>query len=342
MTAAKPSPPDVPPPVVLLGLIDGFFVPRAIHIVAELGVADYLADGAKSAEDLARAVGAHPSALHRLLRALASVGVFTEVEPRCFALTPVGEFLRTDIPGSLRPLARMIGEHHWNVWGALMHSVTTGQPAYPRVHGLGFFDYVQRHPDKGRIFDEAMTGYVSQSSVAVAAACDFTRFKSIVDVGGGHGALMAAMLKASPLAGGTIFDLPGVVPGARERMEAAGLSDRCQCVGGDFFAAVPAGGDAYTLASILHDWDDERCAVILRNCRRVMTGHEMLLLVEMVIPPGDAPFFGKLLDLEMLVSFGGRERTEAEYGELLGRAGFRLARVTPTATPASVIEAIPI
>jgi O-methyltransferase domain/Dimerisation domain len=342
MTPSEPSPQQVPPPVALHRLMSGHWIAQAIFVAAQLGVADYLTDGPQHADALAQSVGAHPGALYRLLRALASVGVFTEIAPQRFALTPIGTSLQTGITGSLHALALTGNVLDWEAWGQLLYCVKTGEPAFQHVHGMDPFTYFQHHPEVGKIFDEAMTGFVTENSLAVVTAYDFTPFTTIVDVGGGHGALMVAILQASPATRGVILELPSVLDGARATLEAAGLLSRCDCVAGDFFASVPAGGDAYILASIIHDWDTERSLTILRNCRRAMTNDAKLLLEEMVIPPGDAPFFGKWLDLEMLACFGGQERTEAEYQALLAAAGFQLTRIVPTHTPSSVIEAVPV
>lgn len=332
----------IAPTAALDQMISGHWVAQAIYVAAKLGVADHLGDGPRAVGELARAVGADPGALYRLLRALASHGVFTEVAPQCFALTPIGAYLRSGVPGSLRALALTVNELDWRAWGHMLHSLRTGEPAFAQVHGMNPFEYFQRHPEVGAMFDEAMTAFVTEHGLAVAAAYDFTPFAEVVDVGGGHGALMSAVLRASPATRGVIVDLPSVVAGAKQRIEAAGLASRCDCVAGDFFVSVPAGADAYVLASIIHDWDDERGVAILGSCRRAIGEHGKLLLVEMVLPPGDAPFAGKWLDLEILVCFGGRERTAAEYETLLSRAGFRLTRIVPTHTPSSVVEAVPV
>ncbi len=338
MNSAERNPQEPPPSVALNQLMIGYWVSHALYVAAKFGVADQLKDGSRSVDELANAVGAHAGALYRLLRALASLGVFTEVESRRFTITTMGACLQTGVPGSMRALALYMDLDR-EAWSQLEHSVRTGETAFDHLHGMGFFAYLQKHPDEWKLFDEAMTGFVSQNIAAVMAAYDFTPFRKIIDVGGGHGALMTAILKASPESKGVIFDLPSVVEGAQKKIEAAGLSERCECNGGNFFESVPAGGDAYIMASIIHDWDDERAIAILKNCRLALSGRERLLLVEMVIPPGDAPFFGKLLDLEMLVVAGGRERTEAEYRALLAAADFRLTRVVPTHSLASVIEA---
>jgi hypothetical protein len=334
------EPRQFPPSAVLLQTMSGFWVSAAIYAAAKLGLADYLADGPVSADDLAQKAGSHPGALYRLLRALASAGLFTEVESRRFALTPVGECLRTGVPGSLRSYAITAKEMGWEPWGQLLHSIKTGGTAFEHVRGMGYFDYLKERPKLAGLFNEAMTGFVTLNGFAVAEAYDFTRISKIVDVGGGRGALTSAILKKYPTMSGIIFDLPDVVEGTGKKLAAAGVADRCECTGGDFFKEVPSGGDIYLMASIIHDWDDDHAIAILKNCRRAMSDSAKLLLVEMVIPTGDAPFFGKLLDLMMLVNFGGRERTEAEYRDVLAAAGLRLTKIMPTRTPSSIIEAV--
>jgi ubiquinone/menaquinone biosynthesis C-methylase UbiE len=333
---------EVPPAVSLRRLLGGHWISQAVSVAAELRLADRLADGPLSADELARASGSHPRALYRLLRALSTVGVFSEVSPRRFALSPAGNYLREGIPGSLRSIALLIRRLDWAPWGDMLHSLRTEEPAFHHVHGMGPFDYFEDHPEVGGTFDQAMTEFVTQNGIAAVAAYDFRPFSKVVDVGGGHGALMSAILESSPQTRGVIFDLPRVIEGARQRIEASNLSPRCECVAGDFFQEVPAGGDAYVLASIIHDWDDEQALTILRNCRRAMGDRGTLLLVEMVIPPDDAPFFGKWLDLHMMVSVGGRERTAEEYRTLFEEAGLRLLRIVRTSTPSSILEAVPL
>ena len=330
-----------PPSAVLHRLTAGHWIARAVCTAAELGLADQMSEAPRAVAELAERVGADPRALHRLLRALASVGVFTEPSPRCFALTPVGACLRADHPNSLRALALTIDQVDWQAWAELRHSVRTGEPAFQRVHGVAPFDYFRLHPSVGENFDAAMTGFVLQNGAAIVEAYDFSSVSRLVDVGGGVGTLMTLILRAHPQMTGVVFDLPEVIPRAERRVAQAGLSARCECVAGSFFDRVPTGGDAYLLASIIHDWDGESCQRILAACRAAMPSRARLLLVEMVIPQGDGDFFGKLLDLNMLVSFGGQERTEAEYSDLLTLAGFRLTQVIPTRTPSSIVEAIP-
>ncbi len=338
----KPDSKGIPPSAALMQMITGFWVSSAIYVAAKLGLADQMAGGSVNADELALSVGAHPGALYRLLRALSSIGVFTETESRFFALTPIGNLLRSDVPGSLRAFSLAGREIGWEPWGQLLHSVRAGETAFDHIHGMGYFEFLNQNQELAWLFDEAMTGFVTMNGLAAAAAYDFSTFSKIVDVGGGNGALMDAVLKQNPKVKGIVFDQPDAAQAAEKRLAFAGLSNRCECIGGDFFKALPSGGDAYLLASIIHDWDDERALEILRNCRLAMGSSAKILLLEMVIPSGDAPFFGKLLDLNMLVNFGGRERTEEEYRDLLSAAEFELTRIVPTRTPTSLIEAIPV
>jgi O-methyltransferase domain/Dimerisation domain len=332
---------DAQPSAILHQLLSGHWISQALCVAAELGVADHMAGAPRDVLELARAVDAHPGALYRLMRALASVGVFTEVAPRRFALTPVGDCLRATSRTSLRSLALTVNSLDWAAWAEARHSLRTGETAFQHVHGVGPFDYFRRHPKVGQIFDDAMTGFVTQNGSAIVEAYDFSGLSRIVDVGGGVGALVVSILLANPELQGVVFDLPDVVASARQRINEAGLAGRCECVTGSFFETLPTGGDAYILASIIHDWDAEHCRKILATCRAAMSPIARLLLIEMVIAPGDHPFFGKLLDLEMLVCFGGQERTEEEYQELLMASGFRMTRVIPMRTPSSIVEAIP-
>ena len=331
-----------PPPATLLQMMTGYWVSQALHVAAKLGIADLLADGPVDCEDLAAATDTHAPSLQRVLRALASVGVFTEVSPGSFALTPLAELLRTETPGSMRALAIMYAEEQYRAWGELLHSVRTGEMAFDHQFGMGYFEYLALHPEADRVFNEAMTGWTHQLVGAVVETYNFSPFKTIVDVGGGYGALLAAILRSNPGTRGVLFEQPHVVTSAEEQLVAAGVADRCTFVGGDFFAAVPTGGDAYVLSQILHDWDDERCVAILGQCRRAMPDHGKLLVVELVLPEGDEPFLGKWLDLHMLVLLGSRERTAAEYDTLFRAAGFKLARVVPTPPGPSVVEAVPV
>lgn len=332
----------VPPPVTLLQMMTGYWPAQALYVAAKLGVADLLADGPTSCADLATATHTHAPSLHRMLRALASVGVFTETAPGTFALTPLADLLRTAVPGSMRALAITYNEEQYRAWGELLHSVKTGGVAFEHLYGMPVFEYFAQHPEADRVFNDAMIGWSNQVAGAVADTYDFSPFRTVVDVGGGYGTLLAAILRSNPNARGILFDQPHVIAGAEGLLTAAGVADRCATVGGDFFTAELPEGDAYVLAQILHDWDDDRCMAILRQCRRAITDHGKLLVVELVLPSGEEPFFGKWLDLHMLVMAGGRERTATEYDELFQATGFRLARVVPTPPGPSVVEAIPI
>jgi len=334
--------PQPPPGAVLAQLIAGNRLQQAVYVAAKLGIADLLADGPRTTADLAQAAGAHGPSLYRLLRALASLGIFAEEEDGRFSLTPLAALLQSGVPGSLRTMALFSGDITYQAFGALQHSVRTGESGFRHVYGVGLFEYLEAHPDLGAVFDEFMTRQTAPAAPAVVAAYDFAGVDTLVDVGGGHGELLAAVLAAHPEMRGVLFDQPHVVAGARGRLESAGVADRCQVVGGDLFAAVPSGGDAYVLKGVVHGWDDAQAAAMLQNCRRAMAAGGKLLLVDFVVPPGNAPFPGKLLDVWMLVaSEGGRERTAAEFGALLQAAGFQQTRIIPTAAQLSVIEAIP-
>jgi hypothetical protein len=316
----------------------------SISVAAELGIADLLAGGDKTAEELAEATSAHAPSLYRLLRALSSVGIFAEGAGGRFTLTPLAQCLRRDAPDSMRNCALLFGlPMAWGSWGEFRNTIRTGETGMKTVFGItDGFEYLSQHPEEAAIFDGAMTDYTRQNAPAIAAAYDFGRFRKLVDIAGGHGLLLSTVLRRYRGVRGVVFDLPHVIEGAKQAIAEAGLTSRCDAVAGSFFEAVPEGADGYMLKSIIHDWDDERALAILRNIRRAIRPEGRLLLLENVIPTGNGPSFGKWLDLEMLVLPGGRERTEAEYRDLFAAAGFRLTGVTPTACPASVIEGMPV
>ncbi|MGH3768076.1 MAG: methyltransferase [Pseudonocardiaceae bacterium] len=342
-TSAPTPPTDQPPAVVMLQLVMGAAVSQAISVFARLGVADALASGPQDAEEIAELVDAHGSALYRLLRALGDVGIVAEHDDRRFALTPVGELLRSDVPGSLRGLATMVGmPFHRYPWTDLYETVRTGESAFDRVHSTELFDYLAEHPEDAAVFDAAMTSVSTSDTVSIIKAYDFSRFSTIVDVGGGRGGLLSAILSANPHLQGVLFDDPAVVAGADEEISGAEVVDRCTVMSGDFFDSVPEGGDAYLLSSIIHDWDDDQATRILSVCRGAMADTACVLLAEVVVPTGNEPSGGKLLDLEMLVmTGGGRQRTEAEYRSLFARAGLRLTRIVPSSGVVSLVEAVP-
>lgn len=318
----------------------GYRVSAALYVAAILGIADRLASGPRSAVDLANDVGVRADPLARVLRLLASEGVLTETAGG-FALTAVGEFLRADVAQSLRPLVLVGGsEALWNVWSRLLEAVRTGRPAFDEVHGAGLFAYLQARPDELANFDALMTAYSVLAARSVAAAYDFAPLRTLVDVGGGRGALLIGLLQANPHLRGIVFDQPATAAEARKAIEAAGLGSRCEAVAGDFFDCVPEGGDACLLKFVLHDWDDERSVAILQSCRRSLPNNGRVLVIELLIPPGERPSFARSQDVNMLaLAPGGRERSEAEYAALLQSAGFRHTRTIPTAGDLHVIEA---
>jgi hypothetical protein len=330
------------PHLRMLQLITGRWISQALQAIATLGVADHLAAGPLAALALAQATGAHADALERLLRALASVGVFTIDGEGRYGLTPLGATLQSDAPMSLRAYARVTGlPSIWSAWGDIVHTARTGESAFEHVHGKNVFEYLAQHPDEATLFDEAMTSISSGVTPAVLASFDFSPFQTIVDVGGGRGHLLAGILAAQPRASGILFDLPHLANRARDYLAQTGVAGRCTVESGDFFEAVPRGGDLYLAKHVLHDWDDRRCICILENCRRAMREGSRLLVIEVVIPAGPEPHFGKLMDLEMLLlGAGGRERTAAQLEALLARAGLEMQRVVATRTVISIVEAL--
>lgn len=327
----------------LLALINGFQASQAIHAFTVLGLAELIGTGRRGAADVARQTDADPDALRRLLRALAALGVLDEDEAGEFALTPVGEGLLDDAPSSLAAWATGIcNPNSWQNWGQLEDSVRTGRTGYQLRLGTDAWTYRAQHPDEGRIFDRAMVGLTAATTEAVLSAYDFSRFGTLVDVGGGQGALLGRILQRYPGARGILFDQPQVVDEAPKLLQALGVLDRCQVVGGSFFESVPSGGDAYLLKSVIHDWYDPEAGQILAAARRAATTGSVLLLVERVLEPANQGAPGKLSDLNMLVNPGGRERTEAEFARLFEAAGFRLERVVATEGPQCVLESAPV
>ena len=331
---------DETPDATLGRLIVGFQVSQAIHVAATLGIADHLADGPRTSDELAAATNAHAGSLYRLLRALASVGVFSEDEGRRFSLTPMGALLQSDVPGSLRGWAMYVGRPYFQeAWGHLEHSIRTGDNAFQHVHGTDVWAYRAEHPDESAIFDFAMESLTGASNQALLDAYDFGRFETLVDVGGGNGTLLASLLREYPTMRGVLLDQPHVIANAPAVLERAGVADRCDIVGGSFFDEVPGGGDAYTLKSIIHDHEDEPAVAILGNCRRAMAADATLLLIERIVGPPNKDPRAKFSDLNMLVAPAGRERTLQEWDALLTRAGFRLTTATPSTSGLAVIEA---
>jgi O-methyltransferase domain/Dimerisation domain len=319
---------------VITQLVLGSLASQAVYVAAKLGIADLLVNGPKPVDELAKATETDAPSLYRVLRALASLGIFTEQDNRIFAITPAAEPLRSDVPNSLRDVVIFMGEDwHWEVWGKTLQSVCTGKSAWAEVHDVEVFEYFEKNPEAANIFNRAMSSFSGLATKAVIEAYDFTGIETLIDIAGGHGRLLTGVLDAYPSMRGVLFDLPHVIAGAAK-------SDRLEFASGDFFTSVPSGGDAYIMKHIIHDWDDERALTILKNIKKAMKPGGRVLVVEAVIAEGNNQDFGKLLDIEMLVSPGGKERTAAEYEDLFSRAGLRLTRIIPTKSPYSVIEAV--
>jgi O-methyltransferase domain/Dimerisation domain len=339
-TAIPPQmPPQLAPQQIMMQMLTGCWLTQCLYVAAKLGIADHLKAGALSCEQLAEGTQCHAPSLYRVMRALASLGIFAETTPQCFELTPLAALLQTQRPDSMRDIAMMLGEEHYVAWGALLHSVRTGESGFEHTYEMDVFTYYRQTPDSAAIFDGAMSNFSAIENAAVVAAYDFTGLTHIVDVGGGQGSLVASILKQNPGLKGTVFDQGYVQNAAQKLFAEAGLADRSAFVSGDFFTSVPAQGDAYLLKHIIHDWDDERSIVILKQCHQAMADNGRLLIVEQVIPPGNTPFVGKLLDVNMLAMCpGGKERTAAEYATLLTQAGFELTQIVPTQGDVSIVE----
>jgi hypothetical protein len=331
------------PQAKLSQIVIGSILSQAVYAAAYLGLADHLVGGPRTAKELALTTGTHAGALYRLLRTLASAGVFSETEAGEFTLTPMAECLRSDAVGSLRHMVLMMGAP-WRLraWEKVVHSIRTGESAFKAVFGMPPFEYFRQNADAALVFHQAMVSYTAAIAPAITAAYDFGECKTLVDVAGGHGYLITALLKGNPGMKGVLFDLPEVVKDAPPLLAREGVADRCRIAPGDFFESVVSGGDAYLMKQIVHDWDDEHALKLLRNCQAAMRPGARLLLVEAAIPPGNAPAHGKLLDLEVLVALGGQERTEAEYRDLYRAAGFELKRAIPTRAGLQIFEGVRI
>lgn len=333
-------PPQLPPEAQLTQLVMGKWVSMAVSVAAKLRIADKLAAGPKSVAQLAGETETHAPSLYRLLRALAGVGVFAENVAGQFQQSTMSEFLRTGVPGSIRGIADYCGAPwSWEPWGRAMDAVRTGETSFNTHFGEPVFDYLAKHPEESAVFNEGMTGFSSVTAGAVAEAYDFNAYGTVTDIGGGHGMLLTTILKQHASPKGIVFDSPHVVAGAPATIAAAGLANRCTIAGGDFFQSVPQ-ADLYMMRHILHDWNDERSTLILKNCRAAAKPGAKLAVVELVIPPGNEPSMGKILDLEMLVIASGKERTEAEYAALFAGAGWTFTRIVPTKSPVSIVEGV--
>jgi SAM-dependent methyltransferase len=332
---------ELRPPEALLYLILGKWYGQAITAAAHLGIADLLAEGPRTSGDVAKAVHADPDAIYRVMRCLGAVGVLRETANRTFALTPVGSVLRTGVPGSLAGLAAFEGApFNLAVCAELTHSARTGTSAFVKALGMPIFEWMPAHPEEAAIYNSAMASLSTTTARAVASSYDFSGSKTIVDIGGGHGTLLAEILSAAPHARGVLFDAPHVAEAARANLATRGLQARCEIIGGDFFKAVPSGHDTYVIKNVLHDWADDEAVAILGQIGRSIAPKGKLLIVEQLVTPPEKPNLAKIIDMIMLaLTEGGRERTEAEYADLLRRSGFRLERVVSTPSQVDVIEA---
>ncbi len=327
-----------PPFVQIITMAAGIMSTQIIYAAAKLGIADLLKDGPKTAKALAKETESNPDAMYRLLRVLASIGVFKESSGRMFALTPAAESLQKDHPTSIRPFALLVGDPIWREpWADIMHSLKTGEGSFEHVYEKSFFEYLNENKDKWEIFNNWMTRVSNMNCPVIAASYPFSKFKKVIDIGGGHGSLLAHILKKHPKVSGVLFDLPDVVKNASEIDNS--FNDRCEKVGGSFFDSVPKGGDIYIMQQIIHDWDDEKCIRILSNCREAMTDDGRLLVVDAVIKKGNGRDMNKFIDLQMLLlTDGGKERTEQEFNQLFQKAGLKMSKIIPTASMFSIIE----
>lgn len=333
----------LPPHAQLIQIGTAYWGSQMLLVAAQLKLADRLGRGARSSSDLAEELGLDSSALYRFLRSLAGMGITTEVGSRTFALTPLGEALKKDAPGSAyATILTLTGELCTKAWGQLRYSLKTGKTGLEKAFGQPLFEYLAERPDEASLFSETMVGFHGAEPPAVAEAYDFDRLKSIVDVGGATGNMLVHILQRHRAPRGILFDLPHVVADAPAFLESRGMADRVSIESGSFFELVPAGHDAYILSHIIHDWDEDQCLTILRNCRNAIDPDGRLLIVEMVLPEGDTPHPGKMLDMMMLVGPGGQERTPSEYAALLSKADFELTEVVPTASDVSIVVATPV
>ncbi len=333
---------ELPPVAVVSQMLMSYMVSQAISVAAKLYIADHLKDGAKTAEELAELTATHAPSMYRLMRGLASVGVVRKEDDGRFSNTPLGDTLRSDHPESMRATADMICDpEHWNSHGNMLQSVKTGEIAFDYTFGMPVFPYFMANPESGAKFDDAMTSFSHLVADAVAETYDFSQFERIADIGGGHGLILAKALQSAPNAEGILFDQPQVVEGADKLLESEDVADRVEKVSGDFFAEIPVEADAYLMKFILHDWNDEQSETILNNLAKYAKAGSKLLLLETVVEEDDnLPSMSKIMDLNMLVMTGGKERTATEYAELFEKTGFRLTRVIPTGSPLQIVEAV--
>ncbi|WP_236142636.1 acetylserotonin O-methyltransferase [Nostoc sp. CMAA1605] len=336
------APSNTPFQMTAMEWIHAYWMSRCVYVVAKLGIADLLKDGAQHCDTLAKATDTHSDALYRILRALASVGIFAEIKPRYFALTPLADNLQTNHPESVRAMAILRGEeHYYKAWGDLMYSLQTGDSAFERLYGMDLFEYNDRDSTQGEIFDRAMAESEEENTL-VLEAYDFSSINKLADIGGGKGLSLATILQAYPSITGILFDRPDVVERAKNSWDLA-LRNRCEFIGGSFFEEIPTAADAYILKHIIQDWDNERSLTILQRCHQAMKPQSRLLVIDFVIPPGNEFYGSKFIDVNMLVMCpGGRIRTEEEFHKLFQAAGFKITQIIPTQSEVSIIEAIKI
>ena len=334
---------QLPPPAQMMHKITGFWTSCCIYAAVKLNIADMLATKPQTAEQLAETTNTHAPSLYRVLRALAGEGIFNENENGEFSNTSLGETLLDNVPGSMKAMALTQLGDHFGAWGNLEYSVKTGGIAFDNVEGMSVWKYYEENPEDGMNFMKAMTGLTAGAIKNIVPAYDFTQFKTIVDVGGGNGALLIAVLNAAPEAKGIVYDQEYVVNETNKIIESNGLSEQCSVEAGSFFDSVPPNADAYLMKSVLHDWEDEKCIDILKNCNEAMTLESKLLILESVIPGANIPHPGKFIDINMLVMTGGKERTEKEFATLLQQAGLKLTQVIRTNSPMiSIVEAVKV
>ncbi|ESA38720.1 o-demethylpuromycin o-methyltransferase [Leptolyngbya sp. Heron Island J] len=324
----------------LLATLTGFWVSQSVYAAVELGIADLLKDGPKHVSEISAVTEADSGALYRLMRSLASVGLFTETKRECFEITSVGTCLQADHPNSLRTTALLLGREQFNPWADIVYSIRTGKCAYKYRKGMSFFKHLEQDDNAATTFNEAMTDYIRNVGFFVAESYDFSRYSTIVDVGSGHGILSSSILDRNPKLKSILFDTPNVIESAKEYTSGDKTVGRLEFISGDFFESVPQGGDIYILSNIVHNWNDERSTKILRNCYDAMVENGRLLLVEVVLQAEEQPLFCDFLDLHMLVMLGGKERTEDEYKNLISSSGFVLKSIIETNFYPSIIECV--
>ena len=332
----------MPEPFAFFRLVTSYQIPQAIYVAAKLGIADQLSDGPKTLDQLSHATNANAVTLRLLMRALTTIDIFAESADGRFCLTPLAGYLRSDTPYSQRGWALSQAQIGYRAWAELLHTVTSGQPAFEHIFGTGYYDYMAQHPEAAAEWDYSMDQTARDWLGALASIYDFTPIQTIVDVGGGHGTTLANILNAIPTTRGILFDLPHVVAGAGSLLAEAGVAERCEVIGGDMFAEVPSGGDAYLIARVLFNWDDQHARMLLQTCRRVMAPRAKLLVIDVVDADADKPKAAAFGDLNLLLLFGGRQRTESEFHTLFASSGFGITRILPTQSHFKLVEAMPI